>query len=225
MDNCFYESLCVWVSHSNAWQGQYSPTVASRIESFPNPSKPLLHPHTSVTTHRTLPAGATPHEAARATVVKACAACLIGLATIKTLPLMASHGVGHTLQLMEAREPFLIKAGISRLNMLLTLESAHPAALQAGAVPRLLRLIDREDVGDDVILAALGTLRRLASTEEGGVALLREGAPAALERVVARVRGRPEDRDGAAVVKEAGQLAYDLLGPMNRVPDRSGRMA
>lgn len=138
---------------------------------------------------------------------------------------MASHSVGHTIQLMDAREPFLIKAGISRLDLLLELESVHVAALQAGAVPALLRLIDRQDVPSDVILAALRVLHKLARSEDGSVHLLREGAPAALERLVSNAgQSKGEDRS-EDVVQEARQLAYDLLGPMNRVPYRDGTEA
>lgn len=60
----------------------------------------------------------------------------------------AASSVGHTVGLLEASEPFLIKSGISRMLLLVRAsDSGRERALAAGAVPRLVRLVNHEDAG------------------------------------------------------------------------------
>ncbi len=94
----------------------------------------------------------------RSALIKACALGLLGLAAIRTAPLMASHGVGHTLQLLDAKEPFLVRAGLGRLHFLLNLESTHRTALESQAVPRILSLLDqpRVDPGEGGEVVVMG---------------------------------------------------------------------
>ena len=59
----------------------------------------------------------------------------------------AAHSVGHTIHLMDAKTPLLVKAGLSRLTLLLSLDAARDKALECGAAPKLLGLLRQEDAG------------------------------------------------------------------------------
>lgn len=87
-----------------------------------------------------------PHDPVRLRLVKACALLLMGSAAWRVAPGVASHGLGHTLLLMDANEPFMIRAGLSRLEWLLALEGVHAAAIDRGVVTKLLDLLRRPDL-------------------------------------------------------------------------------
>ncbi|KAL6782304.1 hypothetical protein ACKKBG_A06290 [Auxenochlorella protothecoides x Auxenochlorella symbiontica] len=150
----------------------------------------------------------------RSALIKACALGLLGLAAIRTAPLMASHGVGHTLQLLDAKEPFLVRAGLGRLHFLLNLESTHRMALESQAVPRILSLLDQPRIDPGVAHSALEVLLRLAERQEGREALLEANVPATLATFVARIETGSEKRSGA-VLQAARELALQLLGPLD----------
>lgn len=57
------------------------------------------------------------------------------------LPSVAAASVGNCLSLMEAQEPFIVKAGCSRLQLLMRAEAARQRAVQQGAARKLLRLL------------------------------------------------------------------------------------
>ena len=50
---------------------------------------------------------------------------------------------------MDAKTPLLVKAGLSRLTLLLSLDAARDKALECGAAPKLLGLLrqQKEDAG------------------------------------------------------------------------------
>ncbi|KFM28644.1 Uncharacterized protein F751_0801 [Auxenochlorella protothecoides] len=154
------------------------------------------------------------HDPMRSALIKACALGLLGLAAIRTAPLMASHGVGHTLQLLDAKEPFLVRAGLGRLHFLLNLESTHRMALESQAVPRILSLLDQPRIDPGVAHSALEVLLRLAERQEGREALLEANVPATLATFVARIETGSEKRSGA-VLQAARELALQLLGPLD----------
>ena len=64
------------------------------------------------------------------------------------LPSVAASSVGNTLSLMEAQEPFIVKAGCSRLQLLMRAEAARQRAVQQGAARKLLRLLQAPAVDD-----------------------------------------------------------------------------
>ena len=57
------------------------------------------------------------------------------------LPSVAAASVGNCLSLMEAQEPFIVKAGCSRLQLLMRAKAARQRAVQQGAARKLLRLL------------------------------------------------------------------------------------
>ena len=60
----------------------------------------------------------------------------------------AASSVGHTLGLLDAQEPFLLKSGISRLLIVTRMSgSGRRRAVEGGAMPKLLRLVDHENEG------------------------------------------------------------------------------
>lgn len=54
--------------------------------------------------------------------------------------------MGNTLGLLDAQQPFMVKAGCSRLQLLLRLEAARERAAGEGAAPRLLALLRRREL-------------------------------------------------------------------------------
>ena len=54
------------------------------------------------------------------------------------LPSVAAASVGNCLALMEAQETFIVKAGCSRLQLLMRAEAARQRAVQQGAARKLL---------------------------------------------------------------------------------------
>lgn len=62
-------------------------------------------------------------------------------AGLNVLPGVAAASVGNCLSLMEAQEPFIVKAGCSRLQLLMRAEAARQRAVEQGAARKLLRLL------------------------------------------------------------------------------------
>lgn len=54
--------------------------------------------------------------------------------------------MGNCLALLDAQQPFMVKAGCSRLQLLLRLEAARERAAGEGAAPRLLALLRRREL-------------------------------------------------------------------------------
>lgn len=64
------------------------------------------------------------------------------------LPAVAASSVGNCLSLMEAQQPFMVKAGCSRLQLLMRLDSARERAVRQGAARKLLRLLQAPDADE-----------------------------------------------------------------------------
>jgi hypothetical protein len=81
-------------------------------------------------------------DANKARFVKFFAAMFMLTAGIRVAPNAAASTVDHTVKLLDAEEQMLVKAGLSRLNMLLGMDAVKRRAVDCGALPRLLGLID-----------------------------------------------------------------------------------
>ena len=64
------------------------------------------------------------------------------------LPSVAAASVGNCLSLMDAQQPFMVKAGCSRLQLLMRSEAARERAVQQGAARKLLRLLQAPDADE-----------------------------------------------------------------------------
>lgn len=77
---------------------------------------------------------------------------MVAVSAWKISPYVAAQGVGHTLQLLSARDGFFVRSGLSRLQLLLRMEASHGAALSGDAIPRLSAVIQRwqdRDAGEE----------------------------------------------------------------------------
>ena len=115
-------------------------------------------------------------------------------AGLRVAPFAAAGAVDHAVRLLDAKEPFLVDAGVSRLLLLARLESARRKAIECGAVPRLLHAVDEGRPG------ALQTLAALVEIPEGLDALVQAGSGAVLRRAA---------RNGGAEAAE--KLLLDVL--------------
>ena len=86
-------------------------------------------------------ANAAMEDTLRPKVLRVFAFIMVCGAGLRILPLVAASAVGNTLALLEAQQPFMVKAGCSRLQLLMRLEAGMAKAVEEGAAPRLLRLI------------------------------------------------------------------------------------
>ena len=60
---------------------------------------------------------------------------------VNVLPAVAAASVANCLALMDAEQPFIVKAGCSRLQLLMRAEAGRQRAVQEGAARKLLRLV------------------------------------------------------------------------------------
>jgi hypothetical protein len=63
----------------------------------------------------------------------------------RVFPHVAAQAVGNCLALLEAEQPFMVKAGCSRLLMLMRLEAGRDKAVEEGAAAKLLRLVQQPE--------------------------------------------------------------------------------
>lgn len=85
-------------------------------------------------------------------------------AGLNVAPAVASQAVANCLALLDAQQPFMIKAGCSRLQLLMRLEAAHKRAVQEGAAAKLVRLVERPDADQGGRRTADGGAPALHST-------------------------------------------------------------
>ncbi|KAG7674646.1 hypothetical protein KSW81_000291 [Nannochloris sp. 'desiccata'] len=78
----------------------------------------------------------------KARFVRFFAAIFMLTAGIRVAPNAAASTVDHTVKLLDAEERMLVSAGLSRLNMLLGMDAVKRRAVECGALPRLLVLIN-----------------------------------------------------------------------------------
>jgi len=78
----------------------------------------------------------------KARFVRFFAAMFILTAGIRVAPNAAASTVDHTVKLLDAEERMLVIAGLSRLNILLSMNAVKRKSAECGALPRLLGLID-----------------------------------------------------------------------------------
>jgi hypothetical protein len=78
----------------------------------------------------------------KARFVRFFAAIFMLTAGIRVAPNAAASTVDHTVKLLDAEERMLVSAGLSRLNMLLGMDAVKRRAVECGALPRLLGLIN-----------------------------------------------------------------------------------
>ncbi|KAI7839218.1 hypothetical protein COHA_007031 [Chlorella ohadii] len=135
------------------------------------------------------------HDTLRPKILRFFALLMIFGAGLNVLPSVAASSVGNTLSLMEAQEPFIVKAGCSRLQLLMRAEAARQRAVQQGAARKLLRLLQAPGADEGVVDYAMATLEKLADCEEGLVSLRDEGGQAALEAYLAGVQRSPMTED------------------------------
>jgi hypothetical protein len=84
----------------------------------------------------------TQDELNKARFVRFFAAIFMLTAGIRVAPNAAASTVDHTVKLLDAEERMLVSAGLSRLNMLLRMDAVKRRAVECGALPRLLGLVD-----------------------------------------------------------------------------------
>jgi len=113
-------------------------------------------------------------------------------AGIKVLPFAAASSVEHAVNLLDAKEPFLIQAGLSRLKLLVRFDAAKYKALACSMVPRLLFLAG-SDHDCDLRCSALNILAAVVDTSEGMEALLEAGGRTVLRRISEQETGSNED--------------------------------
>ncbi|GAB4816074.1 hypothetical protein N2152v2_003120 [Parachlorella kessleri] len=129
-------------------------------------------------------------------------------AGFKVAPYVAASSVGHTLGLLDAQEPFLLKSGISRLLIVTRLSSGgRRRAVEGGAMPKLLRLVEHENEG--VVDGALQALENLAGSELGLQALCEAGGEPVLQAYLQRTAK-------SAVNEDAVYRAYHLLADVRK---------
>ena len=58
------------------------------------------------------------------------------------MPTAASSAVNHAVKLLEAEEPMLVSAGLSRLGLLLHIGAVRQRALDCDVLPHLVRVIE-----------------------------------------------------------------------------------
>lgn len=78
----------------------------------------------------------------KAKFVRFFAAIFMLTAGIRVAPHVAVNAVDHTIKLLDAEEEMLVSAGLSRLVLLLKMESAQKRAVESDVLPRLVRLIE-----------------------------------------------------------------------------------
>ena len=61
----------------------------------------------------------------------------------RVFPHVAAQSVGNCLALLEAEQPFMVKAGCSRLLLLMRLEAGRYKAVEERAAAKLLRLVQQ----------------------------------------------------------------------------------
>ncbi|KAL4437812.1 hypothetical protein ABPG77_005724 [Micractinium sp. CCAP 211/92] len=123
---------------------------------------------------------------------------MICSAGVNVLPHVAAASVGNTLGLLDAQQPFMVKAGCSRLQLLLRLEAARERAAGEGAAPRLLALLRRRELLEadaGVAEYALGALEALAESPAGLAAVAEAGGPAELRAFLATTQRSLETED------------------------------
>ncbi|PRW33634.1 U-box domain-containing 4 [Chlorella sorokiniana] len=135
------------------------------------------------------------HDTLRPKILRFFALFMICGAGINVLPSVAAASVGNCLSLMEAQESFIVKAGCSRLQLLMRLEAARQRAVQQGAARKLLRLLQAPTADEGVLDYAMATLEQLAGCEEGLVSIRDEGGQAVLESYLAGVQRSPTTED------------------------------
>ncbi|KAL4856946.1 hypothetical protein ACK3TF_002648 [Chlorella vulgaris] len=134
-------------------------------------------------------------------------------AGIKVLPIVAAQAVGNCLALLDAQQPFMVKAGCSRLQLLMRLEAGRQKAVEEGAARKLLRLMQRPDVEQGVIDYALSAISMLAGCDEGLQALAEAGGIAALEAWLAGVQRSPATEDAMDSVQQLLAVLSTARGP------------
>ncbi|KAL4419694.1 hypothetical protein ABPG75_006792 [Micractinium tetrahymenae] len=123
---------------------------------------------------------------------------MICSAGLNVLPHVAAASVGNCLALLDAQQPFMVKAGCSRLQLLLRLEAARQRAAGEGAARRLLALLRRRELLEaDAGVAdyALGTLEALGESPAGLAAIAEAGGQAELQAFLAATERSPETED------------------------------
>ncbi|PSC70122.1 tRNA (5-methylaminomethyl-2-thiouridylate)-methyltransferase FAD-dependent cmnm(5)s(2)U34 oxidoreductase [Micractinium conductrix] len=119
---------------------------------------------------------------------------MICTAGLNVLPAVAAASVGNCLALLDAQQPFMVKAGCSRLQLLMRLDAAREQAAAEGAAPKLLKLVaPSTDAG--VVEYALSALEVLAGCEAGLAAVARDGGAATLQSYLAAAERSPATED------------------------------
>ena len=78
--------------------------------------------------------------------VRVAAFVMICGAGLNVLPAVAAQSVPNCLALLDAQQPFMVKAGCSRLVLLMRLEAGRQKAVEVGAPRKLLSLVKRPDL-------------------------------------------------------------------------------
>lgn len=92
----------------------------------------------------------------RPRVLRIFAFIMICGAGLNVAPMVASQAVANCLVLLEAQQPFMVKAGCSRLQLLMRLDAAHKRAVAEGAAAKLVRLMERPDTDQGACCLAHG---------------------------------------------------------------------
>ena len=81
------------------------------------------------------------HDTLKPRILRIFAFFMICTAGLNVLPAVAAASVGNCLALLDAQQPFMVKAGCSRLQLLMRLDAAREQAAAEGAAPKLLKLV------------------------------------------------------------------------------------
>lgn len=103
------------------------------------------------------------HDTLRPKVLRFFALFMICGAGLNVLPQVAAASVGNCLALLEAQQPFMVKAGCSRLQMLMRLDAGRERAVEEGAARRLLHLVQAPNADEGEAGAGAGGAGGLAA--------------------------------------------------------------
>lgn len=139
--------------------------------------------------------GAEPGDPIKAKFVRFFALLMLAAAGMRVAPWAAAAMVGHAVALLDAREPFMVRAGMSRLQSLVGLDAARRRAVEEGAVGKLLVLVAQPGADPEVVGGALALLVRLTESEDGLLALFKAEGSAVLYAYVSRTPRAPQTED------------------------------
>lgn len=149
------------------------------------------------------------HDTLRPRVLRFFALLMIAGAGANVLPHVAAASVGNCLSLLDATQPFMIKAGCSRLRLLMRLDAARARAVAAGAAAKLLRVVQAPDA-DAGARRCLGADLAVCGTGTSCGGLANTGGCSRAQACLAHARQRPLPQRPCCRLLCAGVVDYAL---------------